>query len=232
MGSSNKKQIVILGAAGTGLLMAESITRNGETTLLGFLDDDAEKQSHGYYNLPVLGGLSSWEGLPRECLFLTSLYGPKRNYQFFELVKSLGIPESRWATVIDLYATVSATATIGHGTYIGPGTVLEPMVHLGSRCAMLGNVYIAHDSHLADYVVCANSVSIAGWVSAGEASFIGANATVREYTNIGSRVVVGMGSVVLRDVAEGQIVVGNPARIMNKHPAEIDSRNGNVGKSE
>lgn len=212
-----KKQIVILGAAGTGLLMAESISRNREITLLGFLDDDTEKQAHGHNNLPVLGGLSSWEGLPHECLFLTSLYGPKKNHQFFELVKSLGIPKSRWATVTDPYATVSATVTLGHGTYIGPGTVLEPMVSLGNHCAILGNVYIAHNSHLADYVVCANSVSIAGWASVGEASFIGANATVRERTHIGSRVVIGMGSVVFRDVADGQIVVGNPARVMKKH---------------
>jgi len=51
----------------------------------------------------------------------------------------------------------------------------------------------------------------------GEAGFIGANATVRERTHIGSRAVVGMGSVMLKDVAEGRIVVGNPARVMKKH---------------
>jgi FlaA1/EpsC-like NDP-sugar epimerase len=44
---SSRKQIVILGAAGTGLLMAESISRNREITLLGFLDGDTEKQGDG-----------------------------------------------------------------------------------------------------------------------------------------------------------------------------------------
>jgi sugar O-acyltransferase (sialic acid O-acetyltransferase NeuD family) len=222
MRASNKKQIVIFGAAGTGLLMAESVSRNIEVTFLGFLDDDAEKKAHGYYNLPVLGRLSSWEDLPSECLFLTSLYGPKKNCQFFELVKSLDVPESRWATVVDPSAIVSTTVTMGYGVYIGPGVILEPMVCLGNLCAMLGNVYIAHGSRFADYVVCANSVSIAGEVSVGEASFIGANAAVREYTHIGSRTVIGMGSVVLRDVADGQIVAGNPARFAKKH---LDLRN-------
>jgi sugar O-acyltransferase (sialic acid O-acetyltransferase NeuD family) len=184
---------------------------------LGFLDDDAQKQSQGYRNLPVLGGLSSWKVLPSESLFLTSLYGPKSNLQFFRIIKSLGIPESRWITLIDPYAIVSPTATIGHGTYIGPWTVLEPMVRLGNYCAMLGNVYIAHDSHLGDYVVCANSVSISGRVSIGEASFIGANATVRENTHIGSYTIIGMGSVVISDIADGHIVAGNPARAVNKH---------------
>jgi acetyltransferase-like isoleucine patch superfamily enzyme len=82
---------------------------------------------------------------------------------------------------------------------------------------MLGNVYIAHDSHLGDYVVCANSVSISGRVSIGEASFIGANATVRENTHIGSYTIIGMGSVVISDIADGHIVAGNPARAVNKH---------------
>lgn len=79
---------------------------------------------------------------------------------------------------------------------------------------MLGNVYIAHNGRLADYVVCANSVSIAGEVSIGRATFIGANATVREHVKVGSCAVIGMGSVVLNDVAARQIVVGNPARVM------------------
>jgi len=200
-------------------------------SFFGFLDDDPKKQTYGYNDLPVLGGLCSWKELSHKCLFLTSLYSPKKNCSFFELVRSLGIPKSRWATVIDPCAAVSATATMGHGAYIGPGAVLEPMVCLGNLCAMLGNAYVAHHSRLADHVVCANSVSIAGGVSIGEASFIGANATVREYVRVGSRAVVGMGSVVLMDVADGQTVVGNPARPMRKYPVETDSPDGAVGKA-
>lgn len=226
--NSKVKQIVILGAAGTGLLMAESISQNSESRLMGFLDDDAEKQTRGYHDLRVLGGLSSWTDLPTEFLFLTALYGAKKNVHFFEIVKSLGIPESRWATIIDPYAVVSATSTLGYGTYIGPATVLEPKVCIGNYCAMLGNVYISHHSRLGDYVVCANSVSIAGGVSVGDASFVGANATVKEYTKIGSCAVVGIGSVVLNDVVEGQIVVGNPARPLRKHQSELNSPDSDI----
>lgn len=215
--SLKKRQIVILGAGGTGLLMAESISRRDDVRLMGFLDDDADKQAHGYCDLPVLGGLSSWRDLPIECLFLTSLYGAKKNVHFFKMIKSLRIPESRWATIVDPCATVSETATLGYGTYIGPGSVLEPRVCLGNYCATLGNVYIGHESNLSDYVACANSVSIAGGVSIGKVSFIGANATVREYTKIGSYTIIGMGSVVLRNIVDDQIVVGNPARAITKH---------------
>jgi len=63
-------------------------------------------------------------------------------------------------------------------------------------------------------VLCANSVSIAGCVSIGSVSYIGANSTIREYTKIGSRAIIGMGSVVIQNVQSDQIVAGNPARPM------------------
>lgn len=214
--SSNQKQIVIIGAAGNALQMADSISRNRENRLLGFLDDNPEKQTQGYHGLPVLGGLSYWRNLSPEYLFLSSLYGPRKTLNFFKLIKSLGIPESRWATLIDPYAIVSETAELGYGTYIGPHTTVHQMVRLGNHCALFGNVYISHHSHLADYVVCANSVCILGAVSVGEASFIGAGATIRDYTRIGAHAIVGMGSVVLKDVPDGEIVLGNPARPLRR----------------
>ena len=71
-------------------------------------------------------------------------------------------------------------------------------------------------------------VSLAGKVSIHEAAFIGANSTVREDTRVGARAVVGMGSVVLSDVADGQIVVGNPARPLRKHQSELNSPDSDI----
>lgn len=218
--SANQTQVVILGAGGTGLYMAESVDRVHSLGFLGFLDDDPQKQAEGYCGRPVLGAPNSWPELSAECLFLTSLYGPKKNPFYFQLIESLGIPASRWATVVDPHAFVSPTASIGLGSYIAPGTILEPMACLGRFCGLFGNVYIAHHSRLSDYVCCANSVSIAGGVSVGAQTYIGGNSTIREYTKIGSRSVVGMGSVVLEDVKDGMVVVGNPARIMQQKKSE------------
>jgi acetyltransferase-like isoleucine patch superfamily enzyme len=43
---------------------------------------------------------------------------------------------------------------------------------------------------------------------------IGANATVLPGLTIGARAMVGAGSVVTRDVPEGAVVAGNPARVI------------------
>ena len=47
-------------------------------------------------------------------------------------------------------------------------------------------------------------------------AIIGANSTILPGIRIGSRAVVGAGSVVTRDVPPGTVVAGNPARIINK----------------
>lgn len=221
-----EEQIVVIGAGGTGLLVADSIRRSPGKRLMGFLDDDPGKSGLAVAGACVLGGLQSWEALPGGCLFISSLYSPKKNTEFFLKIQSLGIPESRWATVIDPTAIVLSSITLGRGSYIGPATLLEPNVCVGNWCALLGRVYVAHDTCLGAYAACANNASIAGGVKAGVAAFIGANATVREYLHIGDNSVVGMGAAVVRDVLAGSIVAGNPARMIGSIPDRAAQREG------
>ncbi len=49
---------------------------------------------------------------------------------------------------------------------------------------------------------------------------IGANATILPEIEVGEDAVVGAGAVVTRDVAPGDVVVGNPARVI-KQLAEL-----------
>ncbi len=211
MAESTSRTLVVLGAAGTGLFIAESARAAG-WTVPGFLDDTASNEVTSDFS--ILGRLRDWRVLPESCLFVSSLYGAKKTGLFQDLVESLQIPDDRWASVIHQTAMVFPSTRIGPGCFIGPGCVLESRVALGSRCALLGAVYLGHDTKLNDYVACANSVSTAGYVTIGSGSFIGANATIRQNTQIGSRAIVGMASAVLTDVGDRTTVVGNPARVL------------------
>lgn len=202
--------VVILGAGGTGLYMAETVELTAGYRFVGFLDH--AKSPADCCGYKVLGGLTSWRDVPEDHQFLSSLYGAKRMAEFQSLVNSLGIPETRWATVIDPRAAVSRHTTIGPGSFVGVGCVVEPAARLGRGCALLGSVYVAHHTTLGDFACCANSASLAGGVEIGDAAYIGSNSSVREFIRIGSRAIVGMGSVVIRDVPPGEVVAGNPAQ--------------------
>jgi sugar O-acyltransferase (sialic acid O-acetyltransferase NeuD family) len=207
-----KTKIVILGAAGTGLIMAEEIEKNIDMQFFGFLDDDKEKQSHGYHGYPLLGGLSAWDSLSQDCLFLSSLFGPEKNEFFSNKIKSFKIPNERWTTLISKAAIVSRNCKVGFGTYVGPGVIINPEVRVGNYCALMANMWIGHHSKIGNHVFLSNSLSISGGVTIGDGSYLGSNATVREYAKIGSYVIVGMGSVVVQDISDREIVAGNPAR--------------------
>ena len=55
---------------------------------------------------------------------------------------------------------------------------------------------------------------LTGNSSVGEGVLVGANATVLPGIKIGSGAKVGAGAVVTRHVTDGQVVAGNPARLI------------------
>ena len=59
-----------------------------------------------------------------------------------------------------------------------------------------------------------------GKVHIGQGCYIGTNSAIRDNITIGENCLIGMGSIVLRDVPENNVVVGNPARFLrNTRPA-------------
>src|ERR1039458_7502841 len=91
--SNDGSPVVVLGAGGTGLYIADCISRVEGCKFAGFLDDDLSKQEQGYEALPVLGGLNTWRQLDSNVLFVSSLYGANKMRSFHDLVKSLGRSE-------------------------------------------------------------------------------------------------------------------------------------------
>ena len=79
---------------------------------------------------------------------------------------------------------------------------------------MLPNSFVGHDTVLEDYLSIANNACIEAKIHVGYGTYIGTNASTGEKVIIGKYSVVGMGSVVLDDVPEGGVVVGNPGRLL------------------
>ena len=46
----------------------------------------------------------------------------------------------------------------------------------------------------------------------GEGSFVGANSVIKNGVTIGRNVIIGAGAVVIKDVPDNLVMVGNPAR--------------------
>jgi len=87
--------------------------------------------------------------------------------------------------------------TIGNDVMIGPKTVIWGRDH-----GIVKNTPMKMQEHIKQSIVIGNDV------------WIGANVTILKGVNIANGVVIGAGSVVVKDIPEYAIVVGNPAKIV------------------
>lgn len=99
---------------------------------------------------------------------------------------------------------------IGALTVIAKGAIDDTVIHAGSRidncCFISHNVQIGEDSLIVGETI------MFGSSSTGKQAFISGNSTVRDGVSIGNKALVGMGSVVVKPVADEGIVKGNPAK--------------------
>jgi sugar O-acyltransferase (sialic acid O-acetyltransferase NeuD family) len=121
-------------------------------------------------------------------------------------------PRERMISLIAPTAFVAGTAQIGAGCVIYPGCFVGHNAVLGSRVFCLSNCVINHDDCLEDNVTVCSGASLAGLVHVEGDCYLGQGCTIRQELRIGRGSLIGMGSVVIRDVPPNSVVVGNPGR--------------------
>ena len=129
---------------------------------------------------------------------------------------------------------------IGDQVSIGSHAVVEHHVRIGDGVRVHSNAFIPEFSVLEDgawigpNVVLTNArYPLARGTKEGLrgplvrlGAKIGANATVLPGVVVGRNALIGAGAVVVEDVPDGKVVVGNPARIV-RDVEELDSYRGN-----
>ena len=104
---------------------------------------------------------------------------------------------------------------LGKNVFLNAGcTILDcAQVTIEDQCQLGPNVQIYCAEHHKDPIKrSVEGLEIACPVSIGKRVWIGGGAIILAGVSIGDGAVVGAGSVVTKNVAPGQIVVGNPAR--------------------
>lgn len=121
-----------------------------------------------------------------------------------------------FASVVDPTATVASTTSVGEGAVVAGGAVLGSWSTLGRLTCVNKAALIGHHATLSDYGTLAPGCILCGSVTVGRGAFVGAGAVVNPRVSIGANALVGSGSVVLRDVPEHTLVVGNPAVVIRE----------------
>jgi len=121
--------------------------------------------------------------------------------------------DCQFGTAIHPSAVISPTATIGEGSVVMQGGIIQSSVMVGRHCIVNTGASIDHECIIEDYVHVSPQAVLCGNVHIGEGAWIGASAVVIPGVKVGKWSVVGAGSVVVHDVPDGAVAYGNPCRI-------------------
>jgi sugar O-acyltransferase (sialic acid O-acetyltransferase NeuD family) len=213
------ERIIILGTGGNCVDILDTLLdindRNPDTVYecAGFLDDNPDVLGKTFFGYPVLGPLSSAQQYP-DCFFVNGIGSPNTFLRKAKIIASTGLGIHQFRTIVHPTASVSRMANLGVGVVIFQNVTITSNVRIGNHVIILPNSVISHDDVIGDYTCIAGGVCISGQVEIGESSYLGTNSTIMSRSTVGKGCLIGMGSVVLHDVPDYSVMVGNPARLL------------------
>lgn len=99
---------------------------------------------------------------------------------------------------------------IGALTVIARGAIDNTVLKRGVKID--NSVFISHNVIIGENTFVVGESIMFGSSSTGSQVFISGNSAIRNGRHIGDRAIVGMGSVVVKDIEDGAVVKGNPAK--------------------
>lgn len=205
--------LAILGAGGHGRVVADVAEASGQWQNIVFFDDCWPDRTH---NGPwqIVGDIASLENrAPEFGGVIVAIGGNRIRLKYSQTLDAAG---AHLATIIHPRATLSRHATIGQGSVICAGAVINIGASVGRACIINTGATIDHDCTLADGVHISPGANLAGSVTVGLCSWIGTSVGIRQEVVVGSNVIVGVGAVVVNNLLNGITVVGNPAKTLNR----------------
>ncbi len=191
----------LYGASGHAKVIIDLLQASGEQVEALFDDD---KSIDTLLSIPVK---HEWNG---ESPVLVSIGNNISRKQIAERL------DCTFGKAIHPSALISPFASVGDGTVVMQGAIIQSCAQIGRHCIVNTGATIDHECVLDNYVHVSPQATLCGNVHVGEGAWIGADAVVIPGVKIGRWSVIGAGSVVVNDVPDGCVAYGNPCRVKLK----------------
>ena len=120
-------------------------------------------------------------------------------------------------TIVHPRAYVGSNVNIGEGVFVNAMSIIGPNARLDDFCSVNRGAMLGHDVDIGKFSRIGPSVSLAGATVIGPKCSIGMGACILDYVTVGAWSAIGAGSVVTKDVPEGVVSFGAPARIVREN---------------
>jgi sugar O-acyltransferase (sialic acid O-acetyltransferase NeuD family) len=195
--------LLLLGAGGHARACIDVIELEGHFTIAGLVGTDSEVGSNvlGY---PVLGDDADLTRLlgryPAALVAVGQIKSPAIRMRLFDQAIAAGV---ELPVVVSPRAVVSHHATVGAGTIVMHGAVVNAAAAVGRNCIVNSLALVEHDAVVGDHCHVATGARLNSGVRVGTGSFIGSGTVIRQTVTIGDECVVGMGEVVRTNLPSG-----------------------------
>ena len=210
------KDLVVYGAGGMGreLMWQLNDPASEKFNILGFIDDDPEKQGKIINGYPVVGDTDWLLKISHEICVVVAVGNPAVRRSVVEKLKLNS--NILFPNIIAPDVKISEFVRLGEGCIICYGNIITVNIEIGdffisNRCCTVG-----HDCIIGDYVTLNPMASISGNVTVESCVDIGTGANIIQGKTIGTNTVIGAGAVVVRDIPSGSTAVGVPAKAIVK----------------
>lgn len=97
---------------------------------------------------------------------------------------------------------------IGDNCFVFEDNTVQPFVSIGNNCILWSGSHIGHHSVIGDNNFFTSHVVLSGFCEVGNNCFLGVNSTINNNVKIGDNVVIGSGSLIVKDVPSNSLVKG------------------------
>ena len=122
------------------------------------------------------------------------------------------IPNFKWTTIISENSTIAKDVSIGDGTVVVSGSIINTGTQIGEHCIINTRATIDHDNKIGDFVNINPCVVTGGSVIIHNESEIGIGSTIKNNILINKNVLIGGNSFVNKECLPNSLYYGNPVK--------------------
>lgn len=196
-------KLIIIGAGGHGKVLADNALKNGYTDIC-FVDDRSAGECMGF---PIVGTSADIPWLDDGKTDF--IIGIGNNAVRKTIAEKYGV---HWVSLVHPSAQIAANVSVGKGTAVMAGAVINACARVGEHCIINTRAVIEHDNIIENYAHISPNAALGGTVRIGEQTHIGIGATVINNIDVCEKCVVGGAAAVVKNITESGTYVGVPVR--------------------
>jgi sugar O-acyltransferase (sialic acid O-acetyltransferase NeuD family) len=192
---NSKKDLILIGGGGHCVSVIDVIEQQDLFNIIGVLDSNSKnKNILGY---PILGGDNLIPEFVNKNTFFLITVGQIKSSRIRQTIsEDLKKNNGKLATIVSHHSYVSKHSSIGEGTIIMNGSIVNANVKIGKNCIINTKSNLEHGVSVGDFCHISTGAIVNGDSIIGKGTFIGSNSTISNNIHLEDNSIISAGKFI------------------------------------